>query len=199
MTLPSRRPFTSSFYARATVWVARALLGCVLESRIGHARTAGRIVEVEAYVGADDPADHGFGYRRTARNAALFGPPGTAYVYRSHGVHWCVNAVTERAGEPCAVLIRALEPTSGIPTMCERRGTAEVRRLCAGPGRLCAALGITAAEDGARLDRGSLRILRSARGRGERIGASPRVGITRAADWPLRFFQIGRASCRERV
>ena len=179
-----------SFYARDTVRVARALLGCVLETRVRGAVTAGRIVEVEAYVGPHDPAAHGFGNRRTERNAGLFGPPGTAYVYFVYGMHWCVNAVTERDGYPAAVLIRALEPVAGLATMRRRRRTADDRRLCAGPGRLCQALGITGALNGAALDHGPLRILRFA-GPSVRRSATPRIGITRAADWPLRFVITG--------
>lgn len=179
-----------SFYARDTVRVARALLGCVLETRVRGAVTAGRIVEVEAYVGPHDPAAHGFGNRRTERNAGLFGPPGTAYVYFIYGMHWCVNAVTERDGYPAAVLIRALEPVAGLATMRRRRRTPDDRRLCAGPGRLCQALGITGVLNGVALDHGPLRILRAA-GPSVRRSVTPRIGITRAADWPLRFLVAG--------
>jgi DNA-3-methyladenine glycosylase len=162
----------------------------VLETRVRGVVTAGRIVEVEAYVGPHDPAAHGFGNRRTHRNAGLFGPPGTAYVYFIYGMHWCVNAVTERDGYPAAVLIRALEPVVGLATMRRRRRTGDDRRLCAGPGRLCQALGITGALNGAALDHGPLRILRSA-GPWVRRSVTPRIGITRAADWPLRFLIAG--------
>jgi DNA-3-methyladenine glycosylase len=145
---------------------------------------------VEAYVGPHDPAAHGFGNRRTERNAGLFGPPGTAYIYFIYGMHWCVNAVTERDGYPAAVLIRALEPVAGLATMRRRRRTRDDRRLCSGPARLCQALGITGALNGAVLDRGPLRILRSA-GPSVRRAVTPRIGITRAADWPLRFVIAG--------
>jgi len=181
------KPVGTSFFARDTVVVARDLLGCVLESRCGGAQTSGRIVEVEAYVGAHDPADHGYGGRRTERNAALFGPPATAYVFRSYGIHWCFNTVTEGAGRPTAVLIRALEPIAGLDVMSDRRGLAEVRKLCAGPGRLCQALGIDGAVDGRRLDGPQVRILRSKSADREPIAVGPRVGITQARDWPLRF------------
>jgi len=176
-----------SFYARDTASVARDLLGCLLSSRIGRRHVVGRIVEVEAYVGAHDPADHGYGGRRTPRNAALFGPPGTAYVFRSYGMHWCLNAVTEREGVPTAVLIRALEPLRGIETMAARRGVAAPRDLCRGPGRLCQALGVTGLHDGARLDRGPLRILPGDRDEPVEPVAGPRIGISSATDWPLRF------------
>ncbi len=181
------RPLATSFYARDTAGVARDLLGCVLESRIGGRRVAGRIVEVEAYVGVHDPADHGYGGRKTRRNAALFGAPGTIYVFRSYGVHWCMNAVTEREGVPTAVLLRSLEPLDGLDVMADRRGVGDVRRLCAGPGRLCQALGVTGTDDGRRLDGPMLRILPRAESDVVRWVSGPRVGVTRGASWPLRF------------
>ncbi len=187
MSRATPSPLPASFYARDTASVARGLLGCLLESRVGGRRVVGRIVEVEAYVGAHDPADHGFGGRRSRRNGALFGPPGTAYVFRSYGVHWCLNAVTEREGVPTAVLLRALEPVRGLQTMSARRGVDDPRLLCSGPGRLCQALGVTGAHDGVRLDRGVLRILRPSVPEAIATVAGPRIGISRAADWPLRF------------
>ncbi len=188
---PSGAPLPERFYARDTEGVARDVLGCVLETCLGGERTAGRIVEVEAYVGPHDPADHGYRNRRTARNAALFGPPGTCYVYRSYGVHWCFNAVTERAGFPSAVLVRALEPLDGMDTMAARRGTDDARLLCAGPGRLCQALGITGVHDGQSLETGPVRLLRPARATPVAVAVGPRIGISRAADWPLRFCEQG--------
>ncbi len=180
-------PLGPSFFARDTARVARDLLGCVLESAIDGRVVAGRIVEVEAYVGSHDPADHGYRNRRTRRNRSLFGVPGTIYVFRSYGVHWCANAVTERAGVPTAVLLRALEPVEGIDIMMERRGMTDARLLCSGPGRLCQALGITGAHDGVSLVDGPLRVLpRRSRVR-HRILTGPRVGISQAKDWPLRF------------
>ena len=188
----SGQPWGLEFYARDTVRVARALLGCMLETRIRGAITAGRIVEVEAYVGPHDPAGHGYGNRRTMRNDRLFGPPGTAYVYFTYGMHWCFNAVTERDGYPAAVLVRALEPVTGIETMKRRRSSPDVRKLCAGPGRLCQALGISGALNGARLDDGRIRIL-AGDARSRRVVTSPRIGITKAMDWPLRFCSRGSA------
>lgn len=185
------RPLPQRFYARDTVRVARDLLGCVLESRVGGVRAAGRIVEVEAYVGPHDPADHGFGNRRTERNAALFGPPGRSYVYFVYGMHWCFNAVTEREGYPAAVLVRALEPLTGVRVMEARRGTQDARRLCAGPGRLCQALGITGVHSGRSLATGPVRVLRPSRPPRAPLTVSPRVGVRRAADWPLRFLIAG--------
>ncbi|MEE8193794.1 MAG: DNA-3-methyladenine glycosylase [Gemmatimonadales bacterium] len=191
MTVPSGAPPSVRFYARDTESVARALLGCILESRVGGRRTAGRVVEVEAYVGPHDPAAHGYLERRTRRNDALFGPPGTAYVYRSYGVHWCFNAVTERDGFPSAVLVRALEPLAGFAVMAERRGTDRERILCAGPGRLCQALGIGGEHDGRGLARGPVRVLRPRSRPRLEIAVGPRIGVSSAADWPLRFCVAG--------
>jgi DNA-3-methyladenine glycosylase len=182
------RPLPTRFYARDTKRVARDLLGCVVETRVRGVRAAGRIVEVEAYVGPHDPAAHGYGWRQTARNAGLFGPPGTCYVYFIYGNHWCANVVTERAGYPSAVLLRALEPLVGLDVMGRRRGTRHPRLWCAGPGRLCQALGITGGFDGESLAGPRIRISRPARRAPMRIAAGPRVGITRAVGWPLRFY-----------
>lgn len=184
-------PLPARFYARPTVEVARRLLGHILVSDVGGARrrTAGRIVEVEAYVGPHDPACHAYGHRRTARTEQLYGPPGTAYVYFTYGMHWCLNAVTEAEGYPAAVLIRALEPLTGLETMRRRRGSVPDRRLCGGPARLCEALAVTGMLNGASLGRGVLRVVRSgARRPGAAVVVGPRVGITRGTDWPLRFY-----------
>ena len=148
---------------------------------------SGRIVETEAYIGEHDAACHAAaGY--TARTKWLYGPPGTAYVYFIYGVHWCFNAVTRQEGEPGAVLIRALEPVDGIPLMRERRGTARDRDLTNGPGKLCRALGITGDHNGLRLDRSTLSIRRGRPVAASEVLVSPRIGITRAADWPLRWY-----------
>jgi DNA-3-methyladenine glycosylase len=119
----------------------------------------------------------------------MYGPPGTAYVYFTYGMHWCLNAVTDAEDYPAAVLIRALEPLAGLETMRRRRGGAKVpdRDLCSGPARLCEALGVTGKLNGARLQTGLLRIVRNRSWRREVIIEGPRVGITRARDWPLRF------------
>jgi DNA-3-methyladenine glycosylase len=177
----------ASFYARPTPEVARRLLGHVLLSELGGHRTAGRIVETEAYLGPDDPASHGYGARRTRRNASLFERPGTAYVYFTYGMHWCLNAVTERVGVPAAVLIRALEPIEGLATMRRRRGGVVDRELCSGPAKLCQALAVTGRHDGVPLTSGRLRIVRSQLRQHHTIISTRRIGITRAADWPLRF------------
>ncbi len=147
----------------------------------------GVIVEIEAY-GPDDPASHG--YRgQTPSNASMFGPPGHAYVYRSYGVHWCLNVVCAGEGSPQAALIRALEPGAGIEAMEARRGLDDVRLLCAGPGRLCQALAITKELDGARLDRSPFAIY--APRDAPEILAVPRIGINRAEDRPWRFVVAG--------
>jgi DNA-3-methyladenine glycosylase len=143
----------------------------------------GPIVEVEAY-DAEDPASHG--YRgRTARNASMFGPPGHAYIYRSYGIHWCLNLVCEGEGSAAAVLVRALEPIHGVDRMQERRRVENARLLCAGPGRLCEALGLTGEHDGLPLDRPPFE-LRSRTGDVE-VAAAPRIGISRAAERPWRY------------
>jgi DNA-3-methyladenine glycosylase len=178
---------SAKFYARPTEEVARGLLGHILVSDVGGRRrqTAGRIVEVEAYVGPHDPACHAYGRRRTARTEPLYGPPGTAYVYFTYGMHWCLNAVTEPRDYPAAVLIRALEPMAGVETMRKRR---EKEPLCSGPARLCEALGVTGALNGASLQRSALRIVGGRKPERGEIVTSPRIGITQAADWPLRFY-----------
>jgi DNA-3-methyladenine glycosylase len=170
-----------AFYDRDSRVVAPELLGKVLV--VGGCR--GRIVEVEAYAGGEDPASHA--YRGpTPRNAVMFGPPGHLYVYFTYGMHWCLNAVTERVDYPAAVLIRALEPLAGIALMRRRRGPVPDRALCAGPARLCEALGITGAQNRGSLERGAVRILAGGRTR-FRVAVTPRIGITTARDWPLRF------------
>jgi DNA-3-methyladenine glycosylase len=143
----------------------------------------GVVVEVEAY-DHEDPAAHGFG-GRTARNAAMFGPPGRAYVYRSYGIHWCVNFVCEEEGSASAVLIRALEPMHGIEEMRVRRGVEDLRALCSGPGRLCQALGITSEHDGLSLDRPPFELLE--REGTPEILTTPRIGITKAVEQPWRY------------
>jgi DNA-3-methyladenine glycosylase len=179
-------PLGKAFYARPTSEVARRLLGHLVMSRIGKRIVVGRIVETEAYVGPHDPACHAFGHRRTARTEALYDRPATAYVYFTYGMHWCLNVVTERVDYPAAVLIRALEPLEGLAVMRRRRGGVSDRELCAGPARLCQALGITGAENRTSLIEGRVRILRGS-GRRPRIAVTPRIGVTQAADWPLRF------------
>ena len=171
------------FFARSVHAVAPDLIGAtLLVDGVG-----GRIVEVEAY-DQEDPASHG--YRgRTARNAAMFGPPGHAYVYRSYGVHWCLNLVCGEKAVPEAVLIRALEPTSGLDVQQSRRGVNDVRALCSGPGKLCQALGVTGEHDGLALDVPPFEL--EARAEIPEIVTGPRIGITRATELSWRYMSAG--------
>jgi DNA-3-methyladenine glycosylase len=171
------------FFARSVHEVAPDLVGVtLLVDGVG-----GAIVEVEAY-DHEDPAAHG--YRgRTARNASMFGPPGHAYVYRSYGIHWCLNLVCEEEGTASAVLLRALEPTHGLDAMRARRALDDPRLLCAGPGRLCQALGVTREHDGLALDEPPFRL--EARTEPVELVAGTRVGITHAAELPWRYALAG--------
>jgi DNA-3-methyladenine glycosylase len=172
-----------SFFARSVHEVAPELIGAtLLVDGVG-----GRIVEVEAY-DSEDPAAHGF-RGRTPRNASMFGPPGHAYVYRSYGIHWCLNLVCEEEESAAAVLIRALEPTQGLDTMRERRGLDDPRLLAAGPGRLCEALGVTREHDGLPLDAPPFEL--RAAGEPVEVVAGTRIGISVAADRPWRYAEAG--------
>ena len=148
----------------------------------------GTIVELEAY-DHEDPAAHGFGNRRTERNASMFLPGGHAYVYRSYGIHWCLNFVCGPEGEASAVLIRALEPTQGLDLMRERRGLEDVRLLCSGPGRLTQALGVTRAHDGLALDRPPFEL--RPRAHDVEVVTGLRIGITKAVERPWRYGLAG--------
>jgi DNA-3-methyladenine glycosylase len=180
---------SEGFFARHTDRVARELLGTLLISTIGGERVSGRIVETEAYVGPHDPASHGAErIGMTPRNASMFAAPGLAYVYRIYGVHWCLNAVTEDFDYPAAVLIRALEPLEGIEVMRRRRGAhLRDRDLCSGPGKLAQALAIDATLDAHPLDEPPLWIEAGPGIAKKDITCGPRIGITQAVDWPLRF------------
>jgi DNA-3-methyladenine glycosylase len=171
------------FFDRSVHDVAPELIGATLLFD----GAGGTIVELEAY-DHEDPAAHGF-RGPTARNASMFGGAGHAYVYRSYGVHWCLNFVCEDVGVASAVLIRALEPVEELETMRERRGVADDRFLCAGPGRLCQALGITREHDGLPLDEPPFELL--AREQEREIVRGPRIGITKAADRPWRYGLAG--------
>ena len=174
---------TRAFFDRSVHTVAPELIGAtLLVDGVG-----GTIVEVEAY-DHEDPAAHGFG-GRTARNATMFGPAGRAYVYLIYGLYWCLNFVCEPEGVANAVLIRALEPTAGIPVMQKRRKLHDVRLLCAGPGRLCEALAVTRAHDGLPLDVAPFRLL--ARPEAVPLAVGPRIGITKAMDKPWRYGLAG--------
>ncbi|HLX32913.1 MAG TPA: DNA-3-methyladenine glycosylase [Gaiellaceae bacterium] len=174
---------TRAFFARSVHEVAPELIGAtLLFDGVG-----GTIVEVEAY-DQDDPASHAFpGMRPTT--ASMFGPPGHAYVYRSYGVHWCLNLVCAPAGRAEAALVRALEPTQGLAEMRERRGLERERSLCSGPGKLCQALGITRAADGLPLDEPPFRLI--ARAGEPPLAVGTRIGITRAVEQPWRYGYAG--------
>lgn len=176
-----------SFFDRPAEIVARELLGTLVVSTAARHRTAGVIVETEAYLGYDDPASHGYRHRRNARNQALFGPAGTWYVYLSYGLHWCANLVCGKVGTASAVLLRALEPVEGLDIMRERRGDIADRQLCSGPGKLCQALAITRDLDGMSMRRSDVKVFQCSGARPPASVATPRIGITKAADWPLRF------------
>ncbi len=173
------KPLKRAFFARSVLEVAPDLIGAtLLVNGVG-----GVIVELEAYHHTD-PAAHSFN-GPTPRNMVMFGPPGFTYVYRSYGIHWCVNFVCEKAGSASAVLIRALQPTHGIPAMRRRRGLHDERSLCSGPGKLCEALGITIAHSGLPLDAPPI-TLHARIGKVE-VVTGVRIGITKAVDYPWRY------------
>src|SRR5208283_2874512 len=177
MPLPPK--LRRSFFDRPVLKVAPELIGAnLLVNGIG-----GRIVEVEAYHHTD-PAAHSYN-GRTERNAVMFGPPGYAYVYRSYGIHWCLNFVCEEKGSASAVLIRALEPVAGIAAMRRRRGLVDERALCSGPGKLCEALGVSHRHNGLPLDRPPFEL--RARSESLDIVVGVRIGITKAIEHPWRY------------
>jgi DNA-3-methyladenine glycosylase len=179
----------SDFYDRPTELVARDLLGAILECHTPQGVASGRIVETEAYLGEEDLACHAAA-GRTARTDPLYGAPGIAYVYFIYGMYWCFNAVTRAEGNPSAVLVRAVEPITGIDLMRDRRGIRARRDvdLTNGPGKLCQALGIDGSHNRMPLDRAPLLIRRGIPLPRDAVTVTPRVGISRSADWPLRWF-----------
>ena len=185
--LAGARILRRAFYARPTVDVARDLLGKVLV----HGPVAGRIVEVEAYLGLTDLAAHA-SRGLTNRTRVIFGPPGHAYVYFIYGMYECLNLVAEPDGQPGCVLIRALEPLAGIDIMRQRRPKARgLEQLASGPGRLTLAMGINRSHNGADVTRGTLVVKALAEPEPVEILATPRIGIRHCADWPLRFMIAG--------
>lgn len=182
-------PLPRHFFERDPLDVAHDIIGVTL---LVH-DAGGEIVEAEAY-DQTDPASHSYGGRQTQRNVSMFGPPGHAYVYRSYGVHWCLNFVCGKGG---AVLIRALQPAHGMDRMFARRGAVPERRLCAGPGNLTEALGITGELDGKPLTAPPFRLL--ARSTYFEVAAGPRIGITRGVELPWRFVLAGSPFLSRRV
>ncbi len=177
--MPKLPRIRRGFFDRSVHKVAPDLIGAtLLVDGVG-----GVIVEVEAYHHTD-PAAHSY-IGRTNRNAVMFGPAGIAYVYRSYGIHWCLNVVCEQEGSASAVLIRALEPTQGITLMRRRRGIADERALCSGPGKLCEALGVTQRHNGLALDRAPFEL--RARAAIPAIVVGPRIGISKAVEHPWRY------------
>jgi DNA-3-methyladenine glycosylase len=184
------RPLPRSFYARPALAVARDLLGRDLVRPLDGSLVVARIVECEAYQ-QDDPASHSF-RGRTARTQVMFGPPGHLYVYFSYGMHFCMNVVAGRTGEGSAVLVRAAEPVRGVEAMAARRGSSTPRLLCAGPGRLTQALGISRSENGIDLvSGGELWIARGSPVPEERVARDERIGISAARDRPWRLYDRG--------
>ena len=179
MPIAKAKLLRCAFFGRSVHAVAPELIGATLVFR----GVGGVIVEVEAYHHTD-PAAHSFG-GQTPRNAVMFGPPGHAYVYRSYGIHWCLNFVCEAEGSASAVLIRALAPTTGLTAIRRRRGVKDERLLCAGPGRLCEGLGITGADNGRALDAAPFALC--ARAEKVAIVSGPRIGISKAAELPWRY------------
>jgi len=187
-------PLPRRFYLNSPAEVARKLLGKLITRDLNGEWLAGRIIESEAYLGRSDPASHTYA-GKTARNAVLFGPPGLSYVYFIYGMHYCLNFSCRTKGEPGGVLIRALEPIAGLETMARLRGfsdPAKRKLLCSGPGRLCQALGITGADNGLDVTQAGSRLQVIEDGsQPPSILVTPRIGISKAKDLPLRFVVTG--------
>jgi DNA-3-methyladenine glycosylase len=189
---PTSAVLPADFFVRDTAAVARELLGTVLVSTLGNERCACEIVETEAYVGPGDDASHAAArLGRTPRNDPMFGPAGTAYVYRIYGMHWCLNVVTGEEGFPAAVLIRAARPLGGLDVMRARRPGRPDRDLLRGPGNLARALAIGGEMNRHVMDRPPVWMERGEPVPDSDVVAGPRIGITRAADLPLRFYLRG--------
>lgn len=181
------RPFPKSFFQRPADLVARELIGARIICRLGPTPLSGIITETEAYLGRDDPASHAYLGRRHAGNVSLYGPAGSWYVYRSYGVHWCANLVCGRPGPGGAVLLRGLQPLEGLSLMRRRRRGVADRQLANGPGKLCQALGISRELDGIPMGRSRVLVLQGDRRATGEVLTTPRIGITKAVDWPLRY------------
>jgi len=178
----------AAFFDRAPDLVAPELIGAVLVSTAGGVETGGRIVETEAYLGSDDAGSHAATHGVTKRNAVMYGPPGSAYVYFTYGNHHMINLVCEREGVAGAVLIRALEPLLGIEVMTGRRRGMPIKDLCSGPGKLTAALGIDLADNGSLLGRGRLSVYYGERPSQGEIARSGRIGLSSGHELELRWY-----------
>jgi len=181
------RPLPKAFFERPADLVARELIGAHIIALLGRTRLSGILTETEAYLGRGDPASHAYQGRRHNGNASLYGPAATWYVYRSYGMHWCANLVCGKPAPGGAVLLRGLLPLEGLSLMRRRRGGIADRQLANGPGKLCQALGISRELDGVPMARSRFLVVR---GDADAIGevlTTPRIGITKAVDWPLRY------------
>lgn len=185
-------PLPAAFYDRPAEVVARALLGTWLVSEVDGVRVAGELVEAEAYTGPDDEASHAHErFGRTARNAPMFGAPGLSYVYLIYGMHWCINAVTGPEHHPAAVLLRAARPVLGLDAARLRRPGRPDRELMRGPGNLARALAVDGRHNALPMDRPPLWIAAGTSIADEAVAVGPRIGISRAADAPLRYWVRG--------
>ncbi len=181
------RPLPTRFFRRPAEVVARDLLGATITSTVGGRPCSGLIIETEAYLGHDDPASHAYLGRRHQGNQSIYGPPGSWYVYRSYGIHWCANLVVHSTSGGAAVLLRAVVPITGTDLMLARRGGVASRHLASGPGKLTQALGITRDLDGMAMPDSPVVVGKTSKRPAGEILATPRIGITKARDWPLRF------------
>jgi DNA-3-methyladenine glycosylase len=190
----NRVPLRAGFFERDTATVARELLGAILVSEKGGRIAGGRIVETEAYLGADDPGSHAATRGVTKRNAVMYGPPACTYVYFTYGVHHMLNIVTQPEGTAGAVLIRALEPEIGLDVMRARRGGRVDAELTRGPGKLAAALGVELSDNGDRLGQGAVTIYSGDRVAEEDVGVSGRIGLSAGHDLDLRYYMLRHPS-----
>lgn len=181
-------PLSSSFFDRDPRDVAPGLLGCVLASAADGVLVGGIIVETEAYLGSHDPGSHAATKGITARNAAMYGPPGSVYVYFTYGMHHMLNLVCDSAGTAGAVLVRALEPTIGLDAMRIRRGDRQPRQLCDGPGKLAQALGVDLTDNTTPLGAAKLQVYAGGRREYGGVDTSGRIGLSSGGELPYRYY-----------
>lgn len=186
-------PLVREFFDRHPLDVAEDLIGRVIASRAEGLLTAGRIVETEAYLGAGDPGSHASTKGITARNAVMYGPPGTVYVYFTYGNHHMLNLVCEREGTAGAVLVRAVEPKVGVDVMERRRKGRPLHELCNGPGKLAQALGVDLSDNGSALGEGRLQVYAGIRSPVGELAVSGRIGLSDGHDLPYRFYEAGNS------